>query len=127
MNQIKTSEENSLENDWLLIGQLELPGDSISSKALDTWLYGTLGPFDLPPELLSKLKTSVQEAVARIYLPPSQFSQAASLHLFVSQAVKTSRQPNSYWGFFRLEKVDADSENEAPAGHFIEYYLYLER
>ena len=125
MEQRNSSTEKPPRTGWQLIGQLQLPIDSMSDKSVEDWLIGTLEPFRLPSDLLNKLKTSIEGALSQLDVTPGD-EYVPSISIYMSDDVRVAHLPKN-WGFFKIEKVDTPSNKESLAEHVIEYYLYSER
>lgn len=112
------------ETDWQTLGDLEIRSDSDIERDVQAWLNQTLGPLELPSDLLDRILRSACEAATRaLQLKDSGMSfRHVHLLVFSSYNGETKRQT---WGFFRLEKLDAEAEADS-LNHSIELYLYLE-
>ncbi|MFL7869326.1 MAG: hypothetical protein AB8I58_10880 [Anaerolineales bacterium] len=125
VKQRKSPAEKPLRDGWLLIGQLKLPIDSMSGKSIEDWLIGTLEPFRLSPDIFGRLKVSIEEAISQLAVTPD-YDYAPSISIYMSDDVRVAHLPKN-WGFFKIEKVDMPSNEEALGEYIIEYYLYSER
>ncbi len=112
-------------NDWRLLGRTQFPAGPVSGELVDHWLSETLEPFSLPPDLRDKLRMSLKDELT-LLVTASKFSHVA-VRIHIPQDVKTHYSSNRNWGFFKLTKTGITSDEETPAEHVIEYYLYLER
>ena len=114
-----TSKQYS-QTDWHLLGQSKLSIGSTSQTLPQSWLFRILEPLNLPTDLTNKLKLSFDETI-------SQFSAYSRIkvRLYISKDMKANHSSNKNWGYFKLEKVDTNTETKKNAEHIIEYYLYV--
>jgi hypothetical protein len=125
VEQRNSSTEKPPRTGWQLIGQLQLPIDSMPGQSMEDWLIGTLKPFRLPLDLFNKLKISIEEALSQLDVTPDD-DYVPAISIYMSDDVRVAYLPKN-WGFFKIEKVDTPSNKESLGEHVIEYYLYSER
>ena len=110
---------------WQVLGELKLRAGSNPDGTIKAWLMNTLRDFSLPGDLVSRLLTSIEDAMARVLSPDGIEGQPKSLEIVVL-APAGQRSDGHTWGFFRLERASTDSQIENMTGHRIEYYLYVD-
>jgi hypothetical protein len=105
------------------LGELELEAGVDSDSTIRARLVDMLNPLNLPAGIQDKILQSAQTASAR------HWQEAAGpgfdhIHLLILvPRDHTSR--SGTWGFFRIEKIDTETDKINP-DHTVEFYLYLE-
>lgn len=108
---------------WQVLGELQLTAGSDVHDTVDGWLAVLLSQLELDREFVNKVLRSAQEATGRI-LQTTHTTGFEHLQLLVFVPTDRRRR-RKCWGFFRIEKVEAEMNQVHPA-HAIEFYLYLE-
>lgn len=109
---------------WQILGELELPAGASVEEALYAWLPIIFHPLDLQAELLDKIITSAQDAVARV-VRAEIMPRFEHIHLTVFIPSEREEKKQA-WGFFRLEKIEDMKGEQTDGDHAIEFYLYGE-
>ena len=110
---------------WQMLGELKLQAGSSPDGTIKAWLINILGDLSLPGDFISRLLTSIEEAV-HVLSPSTIEGQLEYLEIVVlAPAGQVSK--GHTWGFFRVERTSTDSQIESTKGHCVEYYLYLDR
>jgi hypothetical protein len=125
MEHINHSPHKFSGTDWQTLGELEVHSDSYVERVIQVWLNDTLQPLDLHSDLLHRILKSACEAAIRTLNFQNASMRFGHIHL-LAFAPRNHDAKSQTWGFFRLEKVGADTENEDPRDHSIEFYLYLD-
>ena len=126
MNSIDPPHHHVPGMNWQRLGQLKLHSNSNPDGTIKSWLEKTTNDFSLPADLVSRLVASIEETMTRVLSPDSVDGQFEYLEIAV--LVPTGQASNGQsWGFFRLQRVTADSQIESARVHCVEYYLYLDR
>jgi hypothetical protein len=118
------SSQNTIDTDWQILGELELPAGIESGPAIRSWLVESLAPLDLHVEFIHKVLNSAWEAATRA-MQVEQVTGLGHIHLFVFAPKRPGSQVQT-WGFFRIEKVELAPDSESPRCHSMEFYLYPE-
>ena len=115
---------SALSPNWQLLGELELRIDTGADSSIGEWLMEILKPLHLSKDFTGKIVKSAEEAIVRAMQSETVMKQQHT-HLLIY--IPADRPANGgTWGFFRIEKVGTEAENENPRDHAIEFYLYLE-
>jgi hypothetical protein len=109
---------------WQILGEMELPLGTSMADALHAWLKEILHPLNLQAELINKIITSAQDAVARA-VHAGFMHKFEHIHLMVFVPSEQQAKERT-WGFFRLEKIEAAKEGQTDGDHAVELYLYGE-
>jgi len=112
--------------DWRKLGELKLQAGSNPDGSVESWLTHILSDFSLPNDLVNKLLKSMEDAVVRVLVPNGTEAQLEHLEIVVLAPEDPVSQGKT-WGFFRVERTSTGSGDDAPRGHSIDYYLYLDR
>lgn len=109
---------------WALLGELELAVKPDTDRTVNKWLMVILSPLRLHADFVKKVLKSAEEAAARAMQNETVLKlQHTHLLVFVTADHPSSRQN---WGFFRIEKIAAKTDDQARLDHDIELYLYRE-
>ena len=108
---------------WQLLGEIELPV-SPHGDTIHTWLVELLAPLNLQDDFLKQLLSSAQDATLRA-LHSNNGALFEHIHLYVFKPSEDGLQRNT-WGFFRIEKIDSEEQNNDHPDYAVEFYLYLE-
>lgn len=109
---------------WQILGELELPAGSNAEVAIHLWLVQILQPLHLHADFLHKILKSAQEAALRAFQTEAA-SKFDHIHLLIFVPPEPASNEKT-WGFFRIEKSEAQAGVPATAAHAIEFYLYME-
>ena len=112
--------KDSLQN-WQVLGELQLVLGTASYFMVRKWLAVTLGLLELRDDLKRRVRQSAQEAVSRAMRAESML-KGEHIHLLVL-IPESDELNNQNWSFFRIEKIENQSDQVAP-DHTIEFYLY---
>lgn len=108
---------------WQILGELELAFGINPDESISKWLTVLLSPLKLHADFAANVLKSVQETISHaIHLENIAKSKCIHLIIFILQDPESNRQD---WGFFRIEKVETESDRVA-TNHAIEFYLYQE-
>jgi hypothetical protein len=108
---------------WQILGELELATEVASDRAVNKWLAVILSLLDINADFAVKVLKSAQDAVSRALQVQSVVK---SKHIQLLILVLTDREMRRHnWGFFRIEKIESESNRTDP-DHTIEFYLYQE-
>jgi hypothetical protein len=111
--------------DWQLLGELKLPANPDAASTIHTQLIEILGPLNLYADFLDKILKSAQDALQHVLTSSQVALGPGQIYLLVFAQDRPAAGPHT-WGFFQIEKAENALENERPASHLIEIYLYLE-
>lgn len=124
MNPYDPSRNDIGETGWQLLGELELPADSNRVDGANVPLAKLLAPLNLRTDFMNRILKSAQDALARaMQAGPVMNFEHVHLLLFVPPDPDPGEKN---WGFFRIEKIDHESDGIPAAAHTIEFYLYWE-
>ena len=126
MRKNKPSPNNFSGTDWQLLDELELSvGSSMDDKInINVWLTEILRPLKLHPDLLNRVLSSAQDAIART-MQVVAMTELAHIYLLIF-APRENASKGKSWGFFRIEKGEMSIANKNRYSHLIEFYLYVE-
>jgi hypothetical protein len=110
---------------WLSLGELEVRTGSDVERIIQTWLIDILNPLELHVDLFNRVLRSASEAASRALQLNDVTMELGHIHVlaFAPHDYK-SRGPT--WGFFRLEKLEGNGQDQSLPHHSIELYLYIE-
>jgi hypothetical protein len=115
---------NFMDNDWQLLGQFKVsPGTDIESM-IGKWLIETLEPLQLHSDIVDKILFSALQAARNATLPGRR-GEFEHFHFVAFSQRHLPDQPTT-WGFFRIEKIEAERPASLHPDHAIEFYLYPE-
>ena len=97
VEQRNSSTEKPPRTGWQLIGQLQLPIDSMSDKSVEDWLIGMLKPFRLPSDLFNKLKMSIEGTLSQLDVTPDD-DYVPAISIYMSDDVRVAL-PRTSRGF----------------------------
>jgi hypothetical protein len=109
--------------DWHILAHLHLPVCVSIDSTLNQWLQQTLGSLNLQTDILGKICQSTLAAALRA-MPAETDTTERPLHLVVLLPTNPSKQGQN-WGYYLVEKLEADGED--PNQFFLEIELYLYR
>ena len=121
MQNIDQPHQSDLNQDWQILGELELTVGLTSDNDVHKWFSVILGLISRDIDLTNKVLRSAQESASRAMHVEGRVS-SEHIHLVILI-------PNNYalnnqsWGFFRIEKI---GEPDATLDHTIEFFLYQE-
>lgn len=105
--------------DWQVLGKIERLLSTDANNAIHLRLAEILNPLSLPPDFMNKIMRSAQNAIIRA-TQAETVQQPEHIRLVIF-APREYVSKSECWGFFRIEKVDADTQE-----YCFEYYLYLD-
>lgn len=109
---------------WQLLGEIELTVNPDTDRTVGKWLTVILSALNPHADFINKVLRSAEEAAARAMQSGAVMKyQHTHLLIYVPTDRPAGRQT---WGFFRIEKMAAQVEDQTRLDHDIEFYLYLE-
>ena len=109
---------------WKILGELELAVGIDSGQGVNQWLAALLDSLELQTAFVNKVLQSAHEATERAMQVESVIQYK---HVHVLVFVPALRElAGQSWGFFRLEKIEAQTQDKSTPEHRIELYLYFE-
>jgi hypothetical protein len=121
MNQTIPSHPQRAKPAWQNIGELMLSVGPDDSNAIPSLLQEKLEPLGLPMELIDRIVKSIREVAERAVMGGVRLEH---IHLFIFVPANY-RVMGGTWGFFRIERINAEDDNTSP-GHAVDLYLYPE-
>lgn len=109
---------------WQILGELRLQGDSSPDGTIKAWLRDVLSDLGLPDDFVSRLLASIEKATVCVL--SSDHKQGEYVNIVVLASAGQASRGHT-WGFFRVERASTDSQIENAKGHFVEFYLYLDK
>jgi hypothetical protein len=110
--------------DWHTLGELELPVGVSTNEAVHIWLAEILAPLNLSPDFLERVLISAQESAGHALQPNAEGTLS---HIHIAILVPRDHAPaGKSWGFFHIERIEANSDDNDECHHAIDFYLYVE-
>ena len=108
------------------MGELKLKAGSNPNGTIKAWLMSILNDFGPTDDLVSRLLGSLEETILRVLSSDGMEGQFDHIEIVVLAPAGQASQGHT-WGFFRVERTSTNTKIEDIKGHFVEYYLYLDR
>jgi hypothetical protein len=109
---------------WQLLGEIELPHDSIAGDLIQTWLFETLRPLNLNERFLKKFLASARHEVERDIQSESSKDYGQFHVLLFAPGIRQNKDQS--WGFCRIDKMEHRPTDNNTSVRVIEFYLYPE-
>jgi len=107
--------------DWQILGELELTVGLASDPVVRKWFPVILGFLSLPTDFNNKVLKSVQATISRA-MRVECVMKSEHIHVIILVPEKLEWS-NQSWGFFRIERI---GEDKTAPDHTIEFFLYQE-
>jgi hypothetical protein len=109
---------------WELFAELELPLNADQEGIVHEWLDRVLKPLKLYEDICHRVEISLQEAATRAL---GAYSEKEHRHILLKIFIPAERRlKGNNWSFFRVEKIQDQTQDGQVPDHSIELYLYLE-
>lgn len=111
-------------SEWQTLGKLELLDGANTNVLIYAWLSEVLKGLNLSSEFFERFLNAAQTSAARARekngsIPP------AKVHISILASLIDNSSGKS-WGFFQIEKIEAQTGKAALPEHAIDFYLYVE-
>jgi hypothetical protein len=113
---------------WQILAELDLLVAVDFESQVQTWMFETMYPLGIDPELLNRILKSALEAISRKKNSNCKETNLPKvrLRLYTSMEVPIRLDLKRNWGFFRIDKHGVTSTGGDHFDQLIEFFLYLD-